>query len=563
MNDLQKSHVNFCNKISWNNILNLVFKIIMLHTNIIIGITSFRKDFIIMKNINGDNGTKELRIKVNFTESGLTKEQYLNSCKQYLFAKRSDSNFATMSTDEQEDYLTKSNLLGYRFLGDKGLVENLNDFQEFTLAEIYSVLSDYSIKIKLDFSNLLRDKDDILLVGGEMLLDQIPAISSGDKKVTIWVIDTLVKELLEIDFADNKNISIKAVDIYKEDGADKTKYKNIVCICPFGLKRRFERGKYYGNDSSTIAAELLIENNLADGGILTTIMPSKVNFSQMEAHFRQNYARNLIEVISLPIGTFSNTGIKTYLYKFSKELSDNLLISDSIDTIGEKYNISDVTNIDSTWDFEKPFKDVDEDVQYVLNKEHKKLSDISDILRGKPLSKYAKETNTDEDFIYLDMRSIKEDGMDFSEAKKYTMEKDLSSEYLQDGDLLIPNKGNTSKVVLYKNTGKNCIASANLLIIRPDNNFINSEYLLVYLRSTIGQKLIKGLQRGAAMPFINHEDLKGLAVIVPNLPKQDNFIKSYKSKMEKYKQQLEEVQQNITQLEQDVNDIICGKKQEL
>ena len=117
--------------------------------------------------------------------------------------------------------------------------------------------------------------------------------------------------------------------------------------------------------------------------------------------------------------------------------------------------------------------------------------------------------------------------------------------------------------LLYKNSDKNCIASANLLVIRPDNKQISSEYLLTYLRSAVGQKLIKGLLRGTAMPFINHEDLKGLAVIVPNLPKQDNFIKSYKSKMDKYKKQLDEVRQNIAQLEQDVNDIICGKKQEL
>ena len=516
-----------------------------------------------MRIIGSDNGTKELRIKVNFIESGLTKEQYLNSCKQYLFVKRSDRNFAKMSSSEQEDYLTKSNFLGYRFLGDRGLVEILNDFQELTLAEVYSIISNYSIKINIDFSKLLRDKDDILLVGGEMLLDQIPAISSGDKKVTIWVIDTFVKELLDIDFADNKNVSISAVDIYKENEVDKTKYKNIVCIPPFGLKRRFERGKYYGNDSSTIAAQLLIENNLADDGTLTIIMPSKVNFSQMEAHFRQAYEKNLIEVIDLPSGTFSNTNVKTYLYKFSKEYSDNLFISHSIDTLGEKYNLTEVTNVDSTWDFEKPFKEEDEDIANVLNKDHKKISEISTILRGKPLSKYAQETNKNEDFIYLDMRAIKEDGIDFSEAKKYRLDKDLSSEYLQDGDLLIPNKGNTSKVVLYKNSDKNCIASANLLVIRPDNKQISSEYLLTYLRSAVGQKLIKGLLRGTAMPFINHEDLKGLAVIVPNLSNQDNFIKSYKSKMDKYKKQLDEVRQNIAQLEQDVNDIICGKKQEL
>ena len=64
------------------------------------------------------------------------------------------------------------------------------------------------------------------------------------------------------------------------------------------------------------------------------------------------------------------------------------------------------------------------------------------------------------------------------------------------------------------------------------------------------------------MPFINHEDLKGIAVIVPTLTKQKELIKNYTSKMEKYKKQLEQIKNDIMQLEQDVNDIICGTKQD-
>ena len=540
----------------------------MMYIEIIKCITKVGKDKTIMRTIGSDNRTKELRIKENFKISGLTEEQYINACKQYLYAKRDDHNFEKLSSSSQETYLVENNVLGYRFLGDRGLVEILKNFNELTLTEIYSIIVSLSPRlnsvcnVNINFSTLLNDKDNILIVNAETFLNQIPSMCSLNKKITMWTIDTFIQELLAFDYENNKNISIKAVNIYNNQFEEQEKFKNILCIPPFGLKRRFERGKYYGNDSSTIAAELLFKNNLADDGTLSIIMPSKVNFSQTEAHFRQAYEKNLIEVIDLPSGTFSNTNIKTYLYKFSKEYSDNLFISHSIDTLGEKYNLTEVTNVDSTWDFEKPFKEEDEDIVNVLNKDHKKLSEISTILRGKPLSKYAQETNKNEDFIYLDMRAIKEDGIDFSEAKKYRLDKDLSSEYLQDGDLLIPNKGNTSKVVLYKNSDKNCIASANLLVIHPDNKQISSEYLLTYLRSAVGQKLIKGLLRGTAMPFINHEDLKGIAVIVPALTKQKELIKNYTSKMEKYRKQLEQIKNDIMQLEQDVNDIICGTKQD-
>lgn len=516
-----------------------------------------------MKNIEANLKTKENKIIENFFNSDLTIEQYINACKQYLYSQRNDTNFVKMLASEQENYLMKNNILGYRFLGDKNLVEILKSLDNISLTEIYSIITlntsrlGFTYQVNIDFSSLLNNKDSILIVNAEMFLNQISKLCSLGKKITLWTSNTFIQELLIFDFGNIKDVSVNLVDIYNNDYTETTKFENIICIPPFGLKRRFTRGKHYGNDASTIAAELLIKNNLSDNGILTIIMPIKVNFSQLEVHFRAVFGNNLREVVSLPVGTFSNTGIKTYLYKFSKKKSEDLFISDSVNVIGEKFNISDVTNIDTTWDFEKPFKEVDQDILNVLSKEHQKLSDISEILRGKPLSKYAQEVTQNEDFVYIDMRAIKEENIDFSELKKYVIDKDLSSEYLQDGDLLIQNKGNISKIVLFKNTGKNCIASANLLIIRPNKESISSEYLLLYLRSDIGQKLIKGLQRGASMSFISHEDLKGIAVVVPTLEKQNNFLQSYNLKMEKYKKQLEQVKNEISQLEQEVNKFIC------
>lgn len=560
-------NVNFCNKKVKNNIPTLEFYFIMMYIDIIMQVTKTRKEYSTMRTIGADTRTKEARVRENFRFSELTEEQYIKACKQYLYAKKSDHNFEKLTTSGQETYLAEKNVLGYRFLGDRGLIEILKTFDSLTLAEIYSIIASISPRasfacgVNLDFSTLLNEKDDILIVNAEMFLNQISSICSGNKNITLWTINSFIKELLEFDYSDKKNINIELVDIYNTNNNAK-KYDYILCVPQMGLKRRFERGKHYGNDASTIAAEILFKNNLSDKGTLTVIMPSKVNFSQDEVHFRQAYARNLIEVISLQDGTFRNTGIKTYLYKFTKEYSETLFISDSTDVIGEKFNISDVMSRDTTWNFEKPFKEEDEDIANLLKQEHKNLSEVADVLRGKPLSKLAQETDNNEDFTYIDLRSIKEDNIDYSETKKYTVDRDLSAEYLHDGDLLIVNKGSTSKVVLYKNIGKNCIASANLIIIRAKSAIINPEYLVIYLRSQIGQKLIKGFQRGTNMLSINHQDIKGLAVTVPSLAEQNNFVNNYKLRMDSYKKQLEQVKSSITQLEQDVNDIICGRKQD-
>lgn len=511
-----------------------------------------------IKNQKTNSKAIEGRIIENFRNSGLTQDQYLNSCKQILFVKRNNKNFAKLILEEKEEYLTKNNILGYRFLGDKHLIEIFDEIEQISLTDIYLNITPTRMQAgcNLNFNSLLKNCDNILIAGAESFLNQVGDICSTGKKITLSVIDLSIKEILDFDFGNYQNVTIESRDIYNEINSNK--YSYILCIPPFGLKRMFEKGKYYGNDSATIAAEILFENNLTPDGTLTIIMPNKVNFSQTEVHFRRKYEKNLAQVVKLQAGTFNNTNIITYLYIFKKDLSDNLLIADSLDVIGEKYNIADVTNADYTWDFEKPFKEVDEDIQYVLNNPHKKLSEITSVLRGKPLPKYAQES--DNGFTYIDMRAIKENFIDYSEAKIYEIDKDLSSEYLQDDDILIPNKGNISKVVLYKNNDKNCIASANLLVIRANKNLVEPEYLLTYLRSKIGQKLITGIQRGAAMPFINHEDLKGIAVILPDLEKQQSLIKNYQNKMQQYKEQLAQAQKNIADLEQAVNDTICGKE---
>ena len=520
-----------------------------------------------MKTSLTNNANRDWRIANNFRFSNLTEEQFLNACKQYLYSQKHDDNFRMLTSTEQEDYLLKNNVLGFRFLGDKELIEILKNNENIKLVEIFSIISAVSSRsscasnINLNLSILLNGKDNILLVGVEMMLNQIPTLCSKDKNITLWTINNTIKEILDFDFENNANINVELIDIYEEANNKQTKYDSIICVPAFGLKRHFKRGMCYGNDSSTIAAELLFKHNLSENGTLMVTMPNKVNFSQMETHFRQAFAGNLTEVIELPTGTFSMTSIKTYLYKFNKKYSDNIYISDSIDMLGEKINLQDITNPDTTWDFEKPFKNEDADISFVLNNNHKKLSEVSNILRGKPLSKLAKETNEKEDFTYVDMRVLKDDDIDFLETKKYILDKNLSSDFLQDGDLLIPNKGSSAKVVMYKHSDKNCIASANLIVIRADKNIINPEYLLMYLRSSVGQKLIKGLQRGAALPFISHEDLKGLAVIVPALVKQNELIDNFQGKMKKYKKQLEDAMQCISNLETEINDIICGRKE--
>ena len=153
-----------------------------MYIKIIRYITKVGKGKTIMRTIGADNRTKELRIKENFKISGLTEEQYINACKQYLYAKKNDHNFEKLSSSSQETYLVENNVLGYRFLGDRGLVEILKNFNELTLTEIYSIIVSLSPRsnsvcnVNINFSTLLNDKDNILIVNAETFLNQIPSM---------------------------------------------------------------------------------------------------------------------------------------------------------------------------------------------------------------------------------------------------------------------------------------------------------------------------------------------------------------------------------------------------
>ena len=144
---IDKLYVKNCNKKVRKLITNLANEIIMLYIKIIKLITKIIKEITMIKNQKTNSKAIEGRIIENFRNSGLTQDQYLNSCKQILFVKRNNKNFAKLILEEKEEYLTKNNILGYRFLGDKHLIEIFDEIEQISLTDIYlNITNIYSIK---------------------------------------------------------------------------------------------------------------------------------------------------------------------------------------------------------------------------------------------------------------------------------------------------------------------------------------------------------------------------------------------------------------------------------
>ena len=61
---------------------------------------------------------------------------------------------------------------------------------------------------------------------------------------------------------------------------------------------------------------------------------------------------------------------------------------------------------------------------------------------------------------------------------------------LQEGDVLLPARGTAIRTAVFHSQSYPCIASSNLIVIRPDAKMLDSIYLKIFLDSPIGNKLI-------------------------------------------------------------------------
>jgi type I restriction enzyme M protein len=93
--------------------------------------------------------------------------------------------------------------------------------------------------------------------------------------------------------------------------------------------------------------------------------------------------------------------------------------------------------------------------------------------------------------------------------------------YAKPNDIVLIIKGSTGKVGIIPSfsakPGKGgWVVGQSAIILRIDSDEIDANSLLVYLRSNIGQSLLKSITSGSTIPFIKLSDLKELRIIIPD-----------------------------------------------
>lgn len=353
------------------------------------------------------------------------------------------------------------------------------------------------------------------------------------------------------------NAEIKLTDIYRYEFINK-RFDLILSNPVFGARDLVEESRFISKETDFVALENL-SLHLKSGGLLEIVLPAKITFAPGKADdlrqfIQSNYS--IREISELPEGTFSNTGIKTYLLKV-----ENTRPVEDEDIDVKRYSAGDrknkrerITSLEAqddtfvmlseleeqgNWSVDRIFAKQDEDFIAFQNSAIRKeqLQNVAEIFRGKAI----REKDPDGNIGVINISNIGDYDVDYDSLEKTLLDERKASTYiLHDGDVILPARGTTIRTAVFKKQVFPCIASSNLIVIRPNGELLNSTYLKIFIDSPIGNKLISGSQQGMSAMNISYKDLGVLEIPLPPIEKQNELAKTYTAELTIYQSSVRE-----------------------
>ncbi len=167
-------------------------------------------------------------------------------------------------------------------------------------------------------------------------------------------------------------------------------------------------------------------------------------------------------------------------------------------------------------------------VEYKLG--DKDLVKIVDGDRGKS---YPKKTDFQDDgyCLFLNTKNVREDGFSFKSKMFITEEKDatLRKGKLERRDVILTTRGTIGNIAVYDDSVEfeNIRINSGMLIFRPNENLITSEFLFEIMRSSIFKAQSSEHVSGAAQPQLPIKTLVSFTIPVPDsLDEQEELVEN-------------------------------------
>ncbi|MFK4474184.1 hypothetical protein ABH897_003934 [Paenibacillus sp. RC73] len=371
----------------------------------------------------------------------------------------------------------------------------------------------------------------------------------SDCEFFITTMNSVSKVLLDEMFKEHINVNIEQTSIYDYEFSAR-KFDLILAVPIFGAReRREDNGDFICREYEMIAVENLLLH-LNSSGVLVIVLPARITFAAGSIKDLREFIQGMYkleEIAELPTGIFASTAIKTYMFTITTGRTEDVMIKryDAATSNIKKNGINELVLIDDTfvmleelmemgyWNVDHIFGMVDEDWQRYQNSSIKKeeLGNVAEVFRGKAINK--KDANGSIGVVNisnLNDYDIDYAGLDHIEEE----ERKVANYLLRDGDLLLPARGTVIRIAVFKEQKYSCIASSNIIVIRPNEKLLLGTYLKVFLDSPMGNKVLAGKQQGTVVINISYKDLKTLEIPLLRVDEQKVIAEEYEQERSRY-----------------------------
>lgn len=407
--------------------------------------------------------------------------------------------------------------------------------------------------VELYKKRLVKKPETVLIAEAERFVPNLQSIvdASPDSKFVLTTQKQVYQQAFENIFDGYDNVEILQTNIYQYEFIERR--FDLIFSCPnFGGRTLAEDTTFMCREYDMVALENL-SLHLKDSGELVIILPGRITFASGKVKDLREFIQmtyTIKELAELPEGTIECCGIKVYLLDIenTRPGDDDIVVRRY--TSGEKRNrrasitsleVSDDTFVMlseleelGSWSIDRIFAQQDEDYLNYQNSSIRKdmIGNVAQVFRGKSVTKKDQSGSIG----VVNISNIGEYEIDYEHLEHLEEEERKISNYiLQEGDVLLPARGTAIRTSVFRCQNYPCIASSNVIVIRPDPRKLDSTYLKIFLDSPIGNKLISGAQQGMIVMNISYKDLNILEIPIPVLESQKQTAKEYTEELKKYK----------------------------
>lgn len=407
--------------------------------------------------------------------------------------------------------------------------------------------------VNLYKERLKKRPETVLIAEAEKFVPNLQSIvdASPDSSFVLTTQNQVYKQAFENVFDGYDNVEILLANIYQYEFIERR--FDLIFSCPnFGSRALAEDTNFICRESDMVALENL-SLHLKDSGELVIILPGRITFASGKVKDLREFIQmtyTIKELAELPEGTIEYCGIKVYLLDIenTRPSDDDIVVRRYVS--GEKRNrralitsleVSDDTFVMlseleelGSWSIDRIFAQQDEDYLNYQNSSIRKdmIGNVAQVFRGKSVAK----KDPSGSIGVVNISNIGEYEIDYEHLDHFEEEERKVSNYLlQEGDVLLPARGTAIRTAVFHDQKYPCIASSNVIVIRPDAKKLDSTYLKIFLDSPIGNKLIGGAQQGMIVMNISYKDLNILEIPIPVLEAQKQTAKEYTEELKKYK----------------------------